>query len=158
MTLKEQLDQAEANAKDLQTKLDASQANERKAQQEAKSATERADKAEKAEKEAKDALAAEQKAHGETKQKLEAADKAKTELELKDTSAAAHAAEALAAKGINPPAKGSAAQLNDGKETPTALWERYQNADAVTQATMRDELGDKLEAAAEAWDRAKAGK
>jgi len=95
---------------------------------------------------AQSALASEQTAHKATADEL-------AQIKGTHSSADLRAAESLAAAGVTVPSKQTPAALNQNQAADAALWERYQGASATEQAKMRRELGDKLDAAADAFDR-----
>jgi colicin import membrane protein len=147
MTQKEQLDDlqkqltaAQQETADIKAKLDA--------EIEAHAATQ-----------AKQTAIEEQLAAAEAKHKAEIKAHAATQAQLdaeeqKDKTADAKAAEQLAAKGIAPAQKDAPANLNASQEEGAALWERYAKADPISQAQMRATHGEKLTAAAVAYDAA----
>ncbi len=83
-----------------------------------------------------------------------------SKLKAADTSVTGKAAEQLAAVGITSSKKDTPASLQGplaGGGDP-ALWEQYQAADPTTKAELLATKGKELEAAAKAFDSAKAGK
>lgn len=146
MTLKEQLDAANANLAAAETARDGF-----KTQLDSEVAAHAVTKS---------ALTAAETARDgfEAKLDLEIAEHATTKTALateqaKDKTAGNKAAEQLAAAGIVPPAKDSPKALDANNADPAATWEKYAAADAVTQSQMRKELGTKLDAAAKAFER-----
>lgn len=77
-------------------------------------------------------------------------------LRAQGLNASTKAAELLAAKGIAPMVKASPRELA-GDNDLLALWEQYQRANATEKTRLREQHGDKLTQAAEAYDRATAG-
>ena len=152
-TLKEELDSANAKLSELGSKLTAFEASETKLKADLSSALAN--------------FNAEQDAHGKTKTALNDAQTALTNeqtahkatadelatIKGQHSSADKRAAENLAAAGVTVPGKQTPAALNQSQAADAAVWERYQGASATEQAKMRRELGDKLDAAAEAFDR-----
>ncbi len=149
MTLKEQLDAELSKNAELTTKLEASEKSLGEKKLEAAAAEKKATDAQASADKYKVELDAEQKAHAETKTKLEASEK-------DSKTAGGKAAEQLAAKGIAPKAKVEPGASADNTGDPVALWESYQAADHNARADMRAQHGEKLTAAAKAYDKAKA--
>lgn len=155
MTLKEELDDVKAklqtalqDSADAKTKLKTAETERDQARTEANDRKTQLEAEQRAHAETKGKLTAEEDAHKESKTKLEAEEK-------KDKTAEGKAREQLAANGVTTVAKEEPGKIAAAPTDPVALWEEYAAADSTKQAQMRKTHGDKLDAAAAAFDAAK---
>lgn len=147
-TLKEQLLSEQAAHADTKASLAQAEQDRDEAKSKLSAATKERD-------ENKTKLDAEVSAHAETKSQFEAEQTAHSALKAEDKTASHKAAQQLAKNGIAPQAKDTPAKLTEDQAGQVALWQQYEVATPLQQAEMRAKHGEKLEAAAEAFEAAK---